>query len=173
MATPSRRAEVNTFLSDAKLSLNMSIASGIQSSVTRLLEFGADPNQEDRGGNLPLQLASLAGLKVIVKQLLRHGADANQASSKHGSALEALHGVGGTPLTAACGRGHLDIAKRLYNNGKNGVDIMKADNNGATPLWWACFRSADREQGSTCAWRRTSKLRQVATAGVQATARAP
>ena len=87
-------------------------------------------NQKDIEGNTPLLYASYRGNLRMVQSLIDNGADINVASLK---GLNVLH-------MAAQG----DSPNMLiYFKDKYGLDIYSKDNNGNTPLHWACYTCAE------------------------------
>ena len=97
------------------------------SLITKLLEYGADPNLRNAYGNTALLDASALGLFNIVKKLLEFGADPNIPNKD-----------GWTPLLIASNNGYSEIVKLLltkgvdvdYHSGNNITAISLASRNG-------------------------------------------
>src|ERR1051325_1467442 len=73
------------------------IHKGQASSVTALLEAGADPNRPGADGATPLTMAAGYGDAPIVRQLLKRGADPELANGRGETARE-LAPTGGTDV---------------------------------------------------------------------------
>jgi serine/threonine-protein phosphatase 6 regulatory ankyrin repeat subunit B len=97
------------------------------SLITKLLEYGANPNIRSTYGNTPLLDASALGIFNIVKKLLEFGADPNIPNKD-----------GWTPLMIASNNGYSEIVKLLltkgadvnYHSGNNITAISLASRNG-------------------------------------------
>jgi ankyrin repeat protein len=85
-----------------------------------LLQHNADPNIQNRDGEIPLHTASRRGRPNVSRLLLEHGAVVN-ARSKNGA----------TPLHLASEDGRLEVARLLI---EHGADRGAEDNEGRTPL---------------------------------------
>ena len=62
--------------------LNLAIMFGRATTVTFLLEHGADIHARSRNGDTPLHFATFKGQQKIVKILLEHGADPSLLNMK-------------------------------------------------------------------------------------------
>ena len=89
---------------------------------------GVDVNKTDDDDWTPLYIASQTGHSEVVSMLLAMpGIDVNKATPSDKN----------TPLLVACKKGHLSVVKKLLAR----ADILpnEADNNGKTPLIFACM----------------------------------
>jgi len=89
-------------------------------ATEKLINEGADINEQDSKGYTPLMYAVWSGKTETVKTLIHKGADINKADN-----------YGWTPLFWALYYGHLEIASLLIDKGAN-VNIK--DSSGTTPL---------------------------------------
>ena len=103
-------------------------------ATRKLLNNGANVNQNNENGRSPLMQASLLGNSELVKLLLAKGADVNKADKD-----------GNTPLYMASSEGHAKVVKVLLS--ARGIDVNKADKYGLTALhrasmegFWAVTR---------------------------------
>ena len=92
--------------------------------INLLLDRGADINQADKSGRVPLENAVLKNNKDIVELLLDRGADTNKV----------VRGVEETPLFTAVKMGFIELARLLLDRG---ADINKAALVGNTPYFIA------------------------------------
>jgi ankyrin repeat protein len=106
------------------MSLVNAVKNGNVNTVKKLLNNGANVNQEDNEfGLAPLYLASWKGHAEVVKLLLgAPGIDVNKADNEYGM----------TPLLFASEKGHTEVVKVLL--AAPGIDVNKADSVGETPL---------------------------------------
>uniref|UniRef100_A0A182JKY4 ANK_REP_REGION domain-containing protein n=1 Tax=Anopheles atroparvus TaxID=41427 RepID=A0A182JKY4_ANOAO len=104
---------------------------GFLSTVTMMVQSGANINHRNRGGHSALQYACSKGKLHIVNYLLGAGADVNITDR-----------LGETPLHRATSQGHKHIVEALLAHGAN-PNI--ANKEGNTPLHLAC---EDNEQTS-------------------------
>ena len=90
-----------------------------------LLSKGADPNQLNRVGQVPLAFAARFGHTAVVKALLEAGANPGLAGAEYYL----------TPMIGAAISGNVEIARQLISAGASldEVDVI----NGAAPLHWA------------------------------------
>lgn len=89
--------------------------------VTQLIKRGANVNEPDEDGIVPLTHAiNTVGQEAVVRLLIEHGADVN-----------AKHPLGQTPIVAAVVSDDRTILELLF---KHGIDIQTADQYGDTPL---------------------------------------
>jgi len=123
-------------------------------ATRKLLNNGANVNQNNGNGRSPLMQASFIGNSELVKLLLAKGADVNKADSDGNTALHfatvenylditrlllAAPGIqvnkvnkdGETPLIVASQAGDDEIVEALL---AKGADVNKADKEGRTPL---------------------------------------
>ena len=123
-------------------------------ATRKLLNNGANVNQNNGNGRSPLMQASFIGNSELVKLLLAKGADVNKADSDGNTALHfatvenylgitrlllAAPGIqvnkvnkdGETPLIVASQAGDYEIVEALL---AKGADVNKADKEGRTPL---------------------------------------
>lgn len=112
-------AAVNNATLDGRFPLLIASYSGYEDIVTKLLEFGAEPDLEGREG-IPLYVASLYGHMKVVQTLLDFNADVNLADRD-----------GETALFAAVESQHADIVELLL---KNGADAKHVRKNEETPF---------------------------------------
>lgn len=95
-----------------------------------LLDFGADINGSNRHRSNPLLLAAQYGHLAMVKALVGRGAN-----------LDCADNDGDTPLILAIKCQHKEIAEYLIS--REGIDIVKANNAGETPMTLAAFEGYD------------------------------
>jgi len=122
---------------DNNVKLFIAAENGLETVVSKLLEHGADPNQEEithegdatleeEWGRTPLFMAAQNGHTEVVSKLLEHGAtNPNQARTKDGA----------TPLCAAASNGHVEVVAKLLEHDE--TDPNQADIDGFTPLYMA------------------------------------
>ena len=92
--------------------------------ITQLLSL------EDIDGNTPLLFASFRGNIEIIKELINQGVDYKK---KNNSGLNVLH------MAAQGDRANVLI----YFKEKYNMNINEIDQNGSTPLHWACYMSSE------------------------------
>ncbi|MFC1601935.1 ankyrin repeat domain-containing protein [Pseudomonadota bacterium] len=95
------------------LALYPAIQRGDIAQIERHIKWGADLNQTNPDGSMPLHVAAKAGRGVIVKLLLKHGADINILDKQN-------H----TPLYNAVMSGRTQVAEMLIKRGAT-FDINK------------------------------------------------
>jgi len=143
---------------DGRTPLSLAAGSGALSGVLALLSFQADPHQQSHTGLTPLHYASSAGASTIVCSLIAVDADIEARGAfkgtegctpltvasleghaeivdilaSRGAKLEARSAIGGTPLSAAAFRGHVDVAAALLGAHAN-VDAVETTY-GRTPI---------------------------------------
>jgi len=90
--------------------------------VGLLLEYGANPNQEDDIEGTPLIVAAKKGNVHMIENIIHHGADL----------------MTGTPLMEAIRRGHFELARRLVDMGADvhKVQLLKTSHD---PKSWEWF----------------------------------
>lgn len=142
----------------AALTPHMAAYAGDVQTVRRLLDAGADVNQQDKEGRTPLYLATQEGYMEVMELLIARGADVNQgtghdpgefaplyvaASCGRGDAIDLLVRRGAkvdarvdssatpSPLYAAAQEGHRDAVAALV---AAGAKINGPDYQGRTPL---------------------------------------
>ncbi|MBU2538807.1 MAG: ankyrin repeat domain-containing protein [Proteobacteria bacterium] len=98
---------VNSATDDGTTALHCAIAPGNPAIVSRLLDFGADPNVADHDGRTPLWLASHKEDVRIAALLLDYKADPNCRVGKNLM----------TPLMAAAKNGRIEIVNLLLDRG--------------------------------------------------------
>ena len=108
------------------MSLIYAVKKGNVNAVKKLLNNGANVNQNIGNGSSPLIQASSNGNLELVKLLLAKGANVNKASKE-----------GWTPLYEASYEGHPYVVKVLL--AAPGIDVNKADKFGKTPLYGASY----------------------------------
>ena len=86
---------------------------GLVTTVTQLIDWGADLQAVDKNKNTALHLASINGNPEIVKILLENGAKIN-----------AVNSTNETPLILAIQKGYQDIVNKLLANGAD-FDVSK------------------------------------------------
>jgi ankyrin repeat protein len=96
--------------------------------VSKLLEFGADPNSSTEDGETPLHIAAYEGSDACVQLLLDSGADVSATTED-----------GKTPLMSAAQTG-LSIVRSLL---AAGADPLSRDSGGRTALHWAIIGTHD------------------------------
>jgi ankyrin repeat protein len=110
---------------DGRSALYWACMEGLVSVIRRLVDMGADINQQDNDGITPLIWACESGKEAMAHLLLEFGADVNRGEDEDGRS--ALH--------LASRRGLVSVIRRLVDMG---ADINQLDNNGTTPLVFAC-----------------------------------
>ena len=100
-------AAVNSATDDGTTALHCAIASGNPVIVSRLLDFGAQPNVADHDGRTPLWLAVHKEDARIAALLLDYKADPNCRVGKNRL----------TPLMAAAKNGRIEVANLLLDRG--------------------------------------------------------
>lgn len=95
--------------------------------VSYLLEQGVEVNAQDPTGQTALHWAAVRGSLSSMETLLRGGADPKIADSK-----------GYSVCHVAAQYGQVSIVYHLYM--KWGLDVDSPDNDGRTPLHWACYK---------------------------------
>ncbi|XP_042861941.1 26S proteasome non-ATPase regulatory subunit 10-like isoform X2 [Penaeus japonicus] len=93
---------------------------GQEAVVETLLNFGAQVNAKNRGGETPLHWASLNGHHAVAETLLEKGGEVN-AKAKDGR----------TAMHLAAWKGHTAVLEVLR---EGGADVDAADGKGVTPL---------------------------------------
>ncbi len=88
------------------LALYPAIERGDIAQIERHIKWGADLNQTNPDGSMPLHVAAKAGRWVVVKLLLKHGAD-----------IDILDREGHTPLYNAVMAGRTQVAEMLIKQG--------------------------------------------------------
>ena len=93
--------------------LSEAIKNRDEKALVALLAQGANPNQPNRWGSVPLHMAAQQGATGCVRILLGHGANPNVRNMWMN-----------TPLEMAVGRGHTDIVELLLEHGAGvrGID---------------------------------------------------
>lgn len=122
--------------------------------VTLLLDYNADPNQQNTSGISPLMEAAQSGNEKIIELLLERGANAALTDESGGNALHyAGAGItstaimrlvrGGADINAHDSLGRTPLISRLseYNTGDSALEMLKAgadpelpDRQGRTPV---------------------------------------
>jgi len=97
---------------------------GKENLAKLLVEYGADVNAKDLGGDTALMWAANGGHLNVVEFLVEHGANVNAASPHYANA-------GSTALIYASERGHVTMVKYLI---KHGANINAKNKNGDTAL---------------------------------------
>jgi ankyrin repeat protein len=100
-----------------------------RAAVEALIAQGADVNEPDKSGDMPLIMAAYQGYTEIVRLLLESGADVSAVDP----------GMKATALHAAAYAGHADAARLLI---EHGVDVDKqGPYNGYTALHDAIWQN--------------------------------
>jgi len=112
-----------------------------------LLDAGADPNELDKGGGLPLLRAAYAGHRAIVELLLDRGAQVDGSLPESTSNLlpGALVPRGATAIGMAAYGKRLAVMELLLQRGAN---LNAMDAAGTTALGSALFGSRTWDEGS-------------------------
>ena len=100
------------------------------SVVKRLLDFGADVNEQNDVGWSALHAASFLGADKIVAYLVEHGGD-----------IEAQNGCGQTPLSLAVGRNQKGLIRRTVppHDDRKFIDGFRRSGKRAfSPCWTVC-----------------------------------
>ncbi|KAF6018027.1 ZDHHC17 [Bugula neritina] len=156
-ATAAPEADTSTY------DLKKATQYGSLERVQELLEQGADVNELDSDGVSPLHWAAINNRKEIASIYIGNGA----VIDKYGGTLNS------TPLHWATRQGHLPMMVQLIKAGADptavdgegyqcihlatmfghskivaylaakGFDVDTPDNNGMTPLMWACYRTSN------------------------------
>ena len=96
-------------------------------------------SMEDIDGNTPLLFAAFRGNIEIIKELINHGVDYKK---KNNSGLNVLH------MAAQGDRPNVLI----YFKEKYNMNINEVDENGSTPLHWACYMSSEISINYILSW---------------------
>ena len=105
--------------------LMIAAAEGYATTVSTLIQAGADVNAKNNRGRTALMFAASYGYTAIAKDLLTHGADPN---------IVPRDGTGWTALIAAAHKGSIDTVKVLLDHA---ADVSIKDKDGKTALMWA------------------------------------
>ena len=95
--------------------------------IVRLLQNGADVNEQDSGGQTALFFAYFANHTELAEILLKH----NKIN------VNLQDDDGDSPFYAACWNDSYECALLMIQDAR--VDINMADNNGISPLMIACY----------------------------------
>ena len=115
-------------ISRSSSELLSAITKGDIDAVKEFLKNGTDANVKVKGKGNAAAFCSCKESGKIVELLISNGADVNAKALQYGD--DAKRGRGITPLHAAAGNGHVEIAKLLIENGAN----LNANSHGNTPL---------------------------------------
>ncbi len=106
------------------IGLYLAVQRGDLDQLERHIHWGADINQPNIDGQMPLHVAATKGRIVVTKLLLKHAAD-----------IDALDSAGHSPLYAAIMSGRAQMAQYLLKRGAT-IDpdqlLMEMTNNGVT-----------------------------------------
>lgn len=105
--------------------LHIAVGMGHVSTVSLLVQLGADINEVNEHGTSPITLAVDRNHLDVLSLLLEQGADANK-----------LNYTGTSSIHVACKNGRVDALKRLYFHG--GVDFQQINGEGMTCIAIAC-----------------------------------
>lgn len=122
--------------------LHYAVFSNHKELIELLFTYGANPNSKMITGMTPFHYACMSGDKKLVELFLKNSANPNIQNNK-----------GLTPLHCVC---ELDPEKCVLKNDTfatweedilaiicllvdSGAELERADDNGRTPLYWACF----------------------------------
>ena len=92
--------------------LMIAAAEGKENLAKLLVEYGADVNAIDVGGDTALMWAANGGHLNVVEFLVEHGANVNTAATHYTNA-------GSTALIYASEKGHVNVVKYLIQHGAN------------------------------------------------------
>jgi ankyrin repeat protein len=118
-------ADINAVDFQAMSAINAALNASHPETAQKLLDRGADPEENRRGGVTPLMLAARHNLTTIADDLISKGVDINAADSSNGY----------TALSTAIETGHADMARKLIAAGAE-VDVTGKE--GAGPMLLAC-----------------------------------
>lgn len=104
------------------------VNSGDIKKVERLLQLGADVNQKETMGDIPLHVTAKKGNFDLVKVLVTHGADVNKADPWGWTPLH--HAAAGFNNRPSNEDDKLKVVEFLLENGAE----IKSDGRGVTPL---------------------------------------
>ncbi len=108
---------------EAKSPLIQAIENGDTKTIQKLIDGGADVNEQDKNLTTPLMIAAGSGNLKIIQQLLDNGADVN-----------AFNQDKETALIMAIANGNLDAVKLLFGNG---AEVSIEGDGGSHALWKA------------------------------------
>ena len=106
-------------------------AKGYRSMAAKLLNYGADPNKDDKSGRCALEAAIQGGRADVVQLLLNNKATVNRASS---TGLD----LGVSAFQMAAQGGHRGLIQQLLEWGV--VDVNYQDKDGLSPFLTAVVR---------------------------------
>ena len=104
--------------------------------IVRLLQQGADINEQDSNGYTALLLACQYNHTEIVEILLKHN-KINVNLKDTGVFLMNISGGGDSPFLSACANNRYECVRLMIQDPR--VDINMADDFGVSPLMWACY----------------------------------
>ena len=91
--------------------------------VRKLLEKGANPNNNKDKSKIPLHFACECGKTQIIELLLKHNAD---IESKDYTNVHSIFFSNKTPLMVAVNQGHIEIVELLIQKGAN-INVVNDD----------------------------------------------
>lgn len=115
------------------------VKSGNVNAMQRSLAAGANPNQADDKGTLPLMWAAYQGNLAIVNALLNAGANINVACANLNLLPEEPIKYRDTPLGLAVSNGHLQVVQTLIAKGAN----LNSENNLRRPALLLAVQSGN------------------------------
>ena len=120
---------------------------GRLADVAALLADGADVNEPNSDGWMPLHVACEEGHTDVATMLLAANAEVNPAGQD-----------GTTPLIFACQEGHADLVTNLL---AANADVDQPNNDGATPLFTACQEGQAYDSATAARRTSTSRIRRA------------
>ncbi|KAF5962343.1 Het6 heterokaryon incompatibility protein [Fusarium bulbicola] len=127
-----KKSEIDSRDADGKTALQVALELDLMTEAITLVLAGADVTLSNFDEQKLIHAACYGGQTEVVKSLL------GKITNINGGQVEIENE---TPLIAACREGHLDTVNLLL---ENMADANFSDNDGWTPLHWACLRNKGR-----------------------------